>query len=253
MKKLKILLLITAVSILGFAGHQAFLNLPGKDKKKNEPEKIVANPNGLGVNLEINFQKGKKHSHASFVIWIEDMDENYIQTIFITKSIGNGVFEHGDSKSGKWMPGEIQRPAALPYWSHKRGLKNKNGYFTPDSETAVADAYTGATPNGDYILSGKTDKILSGKFRLLMEINQAFDWNEFWHNAKYPDDSEYKTSCQPSLIYSVTLDPSLKNTEFHLNPIGHGHFSGKDGKLYTDLSTITTALEIVKKVWVEVK
>jgi polyphosphate kinase len=38
-----------------------------------------------------------------------------------------------------------------------------------------------------------------------------------------------------------------------LNPIGHGHYSGKNGKLFTDLSSLTTALKIVKSLKVKVK
>jgi hypothetical protein len=46
------------------------------------------------------------------------------------------------------------------------------------------------------------------------------------------------------------LDSEL--TEYYLNPIGHSHYSGKDGLLYTDLSTFTTALQIAEKIVVRV-
>jgi polyphosphate kinase len=38
-----------------------------------------------------------------------------------------------------------------------------------------------------------------------------------------------------------------------LNPIGHGHYSGKDGKLYTDISTLTTAKNIAEKLTIRFK
>jgi polyphosphate kinase len=41
--------------------------------------------------------------------------------------------------------------------------------------------------------------------------------------------------------------------EYTLNPIGHGHYAGKDGLLYTDLSTFTTALKIAQSIKVVVK
>ena len=86
-----------------------------------------------------------------------------------------------------------------------------------------------------------------------MEINQPWDWNEYWNNTRYPDDVNYKASCQPSLIYAADLDLTLETSTFELKLIGHGHYSGGDGILYPDLSTFTTALEITGKVTVSVK
>jgi len=85
-----------------------------------------------------------------------------------------------------------------------------------------------------------------------MEINQPWDSNLFWNNAKDPSDWNYSASLQPALVYAVTIDTSEKGTEYFLNPIGHSHWSGKDGKLYTDLTSITTAKNIVEKVKVKI-
>jgi hypothetical protein len=38
-----------------------------------------------------------------------------------------------------------------------------------------------------------------------------------------------------------------------MSPAGHSHYSGKTGELFTDLSTLTTALKIVKTATVRVK
>ena len=35
--------------------------------------------------------------------------------------------------------------------------------------------------------------------------------------------------------------------------IGHSHYSGKDGNLYPDLSTLTTAVQIVKSIKVVIE
>jgi hypothetical protein len=37
-----------------------------------------------------------------------------------------------------------------------------------------------------------------------------------------------------------------------MKPVGHGHYSGIDGSLTTDLSTLTTALEIAKSITVRI-
>ena len=108
----------------------------------------------------------------------------------------------------------------------------------------MADAYTGATPDGDFGVTTRFDKPISGKFRILFEINQTWDWNEYWTNNKYPDDEEYKTSCQPALVYMCEIDTDNPEPEYKLRVIGHSHYSGRDGRLYTDISTMTTALQI---------
>ena len=82
-----------------------------------------------------------------------------------------------------------------------------------------------------------------------MEINQPWDWNDYWTNELH-DDADYRTSCQPSLIYAVTIDLNEKGKEYYLNAIGHGHFSGKNGELFTDLSTISTAKDIFRTLMV---
>ena len=87
----------------------------------------------------------------------------------------------------------------------------------------------------------------------MMEINQTWDWNEYWTNNKYPGNKQYKTSSQPSIVYYAEIDLDNPQKEYWLNPIGHGHFSGDDGKLYGNLSTLTTALEIVKRIKVIIK
>ncbi len=218
------------------------------------PELIRANDGGNGVELEIQFTAGEAHNHPTFAFWIEDMNENFIQTLFVTKYLATGIFGYGAKSNDQWKrePGIAERPASLPYWLHKRP-HDKAGTLVPTPENPVPDAFTGATPQNNFILNVKTDKIPQGKFRLLCEINQTWDWNEYWTNSKYPNNVDYKTSCQPSLVYAVTIDPTDKSRVYYLNPIGHGHFSGDNGKLYTDISTLTTALQIAKKIQVRIK
>jgi hypothetical protein len=213
---------------------------------------IAVNLSEKGLEFVIYFEKGEKHNHPTFVFWTEDINENYLQTLFITKSFATGIFGHAPLNDTIWgtEPGVAKRPAALPYWWHKSN-KESIEITIPSPDQPYVDAYSGETPKGSFALKIKTNNITNNKFRLLMEINQPWDWNDFWTNNKFPDDNAYKTSCQPSLIYSVTIDPKSKIKEYYLNPIGHGHYSGKDGLLYTDLSTITTARHIINKVKVK--
>jgi hypothetical protein len=44
------------------------------------------------------------------------------------------------------------------------------------------------------------------------------------------------------------INPASSVKEYTMVPIGHSHYSGKDGSLTMDLSTITTALEITESI-----
>jgi len=206
---------------------------------------------GNSLSLRIDFAKGEEHNHPTFAIWLEDMDQKYIRTIFVTQYIATGIYGHGPIKELEWdnRPGPQKRPATLPYWLHKRSAA-LSVPLLPDMNNLVLDGYTGATPKSDFVIETVTPKTLPRKFRVLMEINQSWDWNEYWTNGLY-NDVDYKTSSQPSLIYAVSIDLDQPETLYFLNPIGHGHFAGKDGHLYTDLRTMTTALRIIHHVSVD--
>jgi len=200
--------------------------------------------------IKITMYKGVSFNYPSFVVWQEDLDGNYIRTIFITQSYAKGIFSHEMVGDTMWLnnSGPSFQPAALPYWTFKKG-KIDNLTYVPTSEHPYVDGFSGETPKSDFRFSTvvKND---NDKYRILVEVNQTWDWNKYWTNNKYPDNNAYKHSAQPSVIYSVTVN---KDDEvFYLNPIGHGDPKGESGKLYTDLSTLTTAKEIFKQIVIEV-
>ena len=232
--------------------------LAGCASKQNLPgtiETLTTSPEIINTNLEFKLTTGKYHNHPTFAVWIEDKDGNYIETLYVTRYFAKGVFGHGEVEQGKWKnePGEVRRPAALPYWSHKRNIKAPDGLYAPSPETAVPDAFTGATPKGNFILNTGTKITHDKTFKVLFEVNQAWDSNDFWTNTKYPDDVNYKTSLQPALVYEATISPEQAKTEYVLSLIGHSDPSGKSGELFTDVSTITTARDIFNKIVVILK
>lgn len=226
-----------------------FLLLPAcrSARVREEPGKtdLLANPDGIGPVLTLSFKKGKAHNHPSFVLWAEDIDGRYLQTLFITRAVGTSIYDHGDPSSGHWEPGEIRRPASLPYWAHKRGVQEADGLYIPSVGHPIPDAYTGATPPGDFSLVTRFDRQPPKQFRVLFEINQTWDWNEYWTNNKYPEDEAYKSSCQPALVYMAEVDLDKGVQDYTLEIIGRSHHAGRTGELFTDLHTLTTALEIV--------
>ncbi len=214
-----------------------------KNVSKTEYQETINMEKAEGSLFSIYFNKGKEHNHPTLAIWTESLDGKYIETIYVTKSYASGIFGYQAMDDGTWrnQGGSSYQPAALPLWSHKKGLID--GKCTvPSIEHPFVDAYSGATPKGDFAIN---TKVKSENYRLFVEVNQAWDWNEFWVNAKYTN-SSYKNVGQPSLIYSVEVN--VIDSVYYLNPIGHGNVIGENGKLYTDISTITTAKEIFSQI-----
>ena len=207
---------------------------------------------GNGSQITLKFEKGKSHNHPLYAVWLADSTGKYIQTLYVSESIGKGTFKRADRNTGKWMPGEIQRPATLPFWFHERNITNERGTLLPTPERPVVDAYTGATPLSSFEMTLMTDEKLNGKYQLFLELNQSWDWNEYWTNNKYPDNKEYKTSSQPAVVYMAAFDTNDPKT-IELKPVGHSHYAGESGELFTDLSTLSTALKIAKKITISVK
>lgn len=226
----------------------ACLLIPALTFAAKKPETFTTYSYGTvktGTTLVLKFEKGKQHNHPLFAVWLADMNGSFIETLYVSESIGKGVFPRVDRKKGAWLAGAIQRPAALPYWAHQRNIVNEFGSYNPTPASPESDGVTGATPKSSFILNLKTSKVLSGNYMLFVELNQSWDWNEFWFNNRFPGNQEYMTSSQPALVYSAMIDTRQKQS-YPLKPVGHSHYSGADGSLNPDLSTLTTALRIAK-------
>ncbi len=227
----------------------------GKSATGGQTTETITKSYGSGATqLEISFVAGKAHNHPTFAVWLENSEGKLIQTIFVTRSLATGYFNYGDAGGGKWMrqPGKSIRPAALPVWLHQReGVSDD--FVMPTPEQPVTDAFTGATPKASFNLNVTPEASLPEKFRIMVEVNQPWDWNRSWHNNRFPDNYDYRSSAQPSLIYAVDIDRKDLMPDYFLNPIGHGHPLGDDGRIYTDISGHTTALDIFRQIKVTVR
>jgi hypothetical protein len=243
------------LSLLKIIPLVVFIGCASQRRMESEPIVIQTFPENATREIEIEFQKGKAFNHPSFAVWTEDLEGNYNETLYVTGYVAKGRFGFDEIEPGKWKnePGEARRPATLPYWAHKRNIKAPDGLFIPSPQTEVPDALTSATPRNNFRLETGTSYSSTKKFRVLLEINQAWDANEFWTNNKFEGDLNYFGSLQPALVYAVTVDPENKEADYHLNPIGHSHPTGANGVLFTDITTLTTAREIAKKIIVRLK
>jgi len=114
MKKYKyILVIVTAFVLLSLAACTG------------ENEKADTRTFDSGT-LTVTFDYEKQSGYASnqFAVWIEDMDGNYIQTLYATKFTANGGYKN--------------RPDSISTWVAKSDLANMT--------KSEVDAIAGATP-----------------------------------------------------------------------------------------------------------
>ncbi|MEZ4999349.1 MAG: hypothetical protein R2744_01280 [Bacteroidales bacterium] len=227
------------------------INRQGTDNDKPEEiTYITSNENGSGPWITLEFKKGDSFYYPLVVVWLEEMEGNYIQSLFVPQSVATSVFRFGEVHGREWEPGVRRWPQTVPYWAHKRNIKASDGLYMPDPESPVPDAYSGATPVTGFVLSARSDNPVNAPVRVMLEVNQNWDWNEYWTNDRFPGDEYYLRSCQPAVVYEAILDPAFPDRVVAMKPIGHSHHSGATGELFPDLSTLTTALHIADSITV---
>lgn len=244
----RLILIFLAISLAGCSSG----SLGNKLNFSGEKKVLTSNNSGKGEMIEVDLTPGNSFYYPLFAVWLEDMEGKYIQTLYVSQSVATGIFKYAAHENNRWVASPKRAPQTLPYWAHKRGIRASDGLFVPDATTTVPDAYTGATPVTGFILKAKADSILPPDFRIMLEINQNWDWNEYWTNDKYPDDENYKMSCQPALVYEAVIRKN-ERTSYRMKPVGHSHYSGRSGDLFPDLSTLTTALHIADSIVITIK
>ncbi|MFT6409005.1 MAG: hypothetical protein ACJAQ6_002428 [Arenicella sp.] len=220
---------------------------------------LTTNVGDQGIPIEIELRKGLHYESEpqplflglsytttpQVAFWLEDLAGRYISTIYVTQKISNGSFVPTDN-----IFKTVSRPESLPYWAHQRGVSYADNALMPSADNTDLDGMTGATPLGNYDVRSKLNTDLR-QFKVMMEINRSYDFNGFYTKDKYPDDAVYSgsgSSGQPSVIYSTEINLDENQHTYIMTPIGHGHYSGQDGKLYDNFQGIDTALQLVKRV-----
>lgn len=217
---------------------------------------------GNDIGLTIDLLRAEHYWHPQIAIWTEDTAGNHLQTLFVTQATAKGIFFGGRSKenfkefdSNRDATGGYRRVNALPVWSHKRGVQYPDGMYVPTRENPLPDGITGATLSNNFHLSTSAD--YASKFNLRLEINVAFDDNEYYSEYDFPDDEVFHSGTgqlgQPSIVFESLVDMNDSKDYYLMELVGHGHHSGQSGELYPDLSTLTTALELVERIVVGVQ
>ena len=245
---------------------RAARNTQGVNEVSLSEYQIYDHTQGANADITIDFLKGKHFWNPQLAIWLEDSAGNYIETLLVTTSTAKGLFYSGRSASNFKESDEVKieentatrRVDALPYWSHKRNNRYSDGFFSPPPGEPLPDAITSATPKENfYFKSGRSSIENITSFKVMVEVNVAFDENKYYSEYDFVEDSLYHGGTgllgQPSLIYGTTIDHDDTERYYLLSLLGHGHHSGATGDLIEEIKTITTAKEIVERIVVGVK
>ncbi len=218
----------------------------------------IAVKDSLGdYQIWVEARKGEAFRHPQFAVWLGDSAGTYIKTLYVSNSMSSSVFKNVYNGSS-WGRGIVRRPEALPFWAHQRNIKAEDGLYVPLGEAPDLDGVSGATPNTNFIVKSSAQMDDLDGFTVFLEVNQSFDWNEFYTKEAFPNDTVYSGSGkvgQPSLVYSAKVSAQdLKQSRyFFLQLAGHGHHSGKTGELFSDLDSVTTAQRILDRIILQIE
>ncbi|MEJ2098734.1 MAG: hypothetical protein P8X68_02000 [Desulfobacterales bacterium] len=176
---------------------------------------------------------------CQLAIWLNDESGKFIDTIYVTrKTARKGLGNRGGGLDDR-LGGS--RLSVLPVWAHQRGIKNDAANFYPSKTTPLVDAISSATPKaGQFIWNWKPRRALKlGRYDYYIEVNKSFDQNEY-HNYSW-----YRG--QPSVIWRGHLQIGDQISRSKAEIIGHGDVAGADGRIDADLSTLTTALDLIRE------
>jgi len=245
---------------------RASRNTQGTSEVSLSEYQVYDHTQGDPPDITVDFLKGKHFWNPQLVIWLEDSAGNYIKTLLVTTSTAKGLFYSGRSatnfRESDEVKGEENTPTrrvdALPYWSHKRNHKYSDGFFSPPPGEPLPDAITSATPGQNFYFKSRESSIENmTSFRVMIEVNVAFDENEYYSEYDFLDDSLYHGGTgllgQPSLIYGTLINVKNPQRYYLLTLLGHGHHSGATGQLISDVRKITTARYIVERIVVGIR
>ena len=177
---------------------------------------------------------------CQIAVWITDASGKYIDTVYVSRKTGQrGLGNRGGELDGK-LGGS--RLSMLPVWAYSRGVDYGNGNFYPPKDQPLPDAVSSATPPaGRLTLTWSPEPTLpAGEYHYYVEVNKSFDDND------YHDYSWYRG--QPSVVWRGAITIGQLPDSSHAAIIGHGDPAGAHGNITADVSTLTTALDLIGQV-----
>ena len=188
-----------------------------------------------------------KKNPPQLAVWAEDTESNFLTTIYVTHKIATQTWQ---------ASGGNRRKESLPHWCYSRGVKYGDGLYLPTKKEPLADGISGATPHGSFEVKLSPEKTLK-QFVIKVEVNHSTDFNEHYPKTAKESEMNYsggkEGSGQPALVYAATIDLTSGQKTFEVTLIGHSSPDGTSGDIDTDISGLTTALNIVKQITIHIQ
>ncbi|RYY75114.1 MAG: hypothetical protein EOO52_12485 [Gammaproteobacteria bacterium] len=246
--------------------------------------------NAIGDRLIIDFRKGPYFRWPQYAIWLESMEGDFIQPLFVTQKLAHAGFNNKVSMRNKkqvfatdissyddqaWdktfsieaspeTSHQRTRPESLPVFLHKFASRSTREILKPADRTLgeslstsqSIDGFAGATILDNFLLSSRSTNLMPYKYRVRLEINQSFDFNSFYSSDRFPEDPIYSGdgyNGQPSVVYEAIVDVQSPQPYYPMTLLGHGHHSGENGDVNTNMDDLSTAKELIDRVIVELR
>ena len=182
--------------------------------------------------IQIHIHLGTKSTGKNWyqmALWLEDEDGNYVETLYVTSSVGREGLGNGYMKIFGITFQES--PGSLPVWAHRRNVNYGDSYYPPKKEP-LPDAMTGATIKSSefmksFSLSNDVVQMLGEQaWYCLLEINVSRDG-------------------VPSMVFRATVDSKEPGkTSFVF--VGYGEKEGRDGEFHDPVDLDLSRLEILQ-------
>ncbi|MGJ8693866.1 MAG: hypothetical protein ACSHW0_15465 [Thalassotalea sp.] len=173
------------------------------------------------ITLEMRFPEVEKLKPA-IAIWAESTTGALIETLYLSPELAF-------SEQPIWHGKQVSRHHILPVW------RNRFTLMSGIEPSGKIDALSGATAKHQFNLE-KYFLNNEDEYLLFIEINLPFDINESWQDQHLG---------QPSVLYSAYIDHSKYRVNALLELTGHGGSDQDLGKIQYDLSSISSAQNLV--------
>jgi hypothetical protein len=95
------------------------------------------------------------------------------------------------------------------------------------------------------------------QFVVKIELNHSADWNDNYPQDAGEGDSNYSGghggSGQPAIVYASAIDLTSGAKQYTASIIGHSSPDGANGEIYSDTSSLTSALKMVKEITISIQ
>jgi len=159
-------------------------------------------------------------------VWLEDRSGRLLKTLYVTDR----------AAENRWRGGAEERPESLPVYY---GSRDKA--MVSEDIDVISAASKGKSPEARRF----GDDFPSETAFIMAEVNISYDYNDYYTRNRSG------VNGQPSLVYQAEWDKMRQS--FSLVPTGTGSLSGDDCAVHTDMSHLSSALDLLSMITLSIQ